>query len=467
MSSESALWFVSSLLTYAVRSTAAYLLLWLFCRPVWNPRIRFWLYGLFLVGAVAAWLQLFVPSLDATPVLGSTVFNTASAKYWSWSLNPTFLPYLTKALLRAIWAYGIILALLLAWFCVRFWQLKTFLRASKQAPDSLSLLFGLLRRKTGAPSCELQLVTDLRSPATVGWWHPKVLLPHDLLPRLGTQQLAHILRHELVHVRRRDYLWDRLSTLGCYVIFFHPAAWLARRHLRWERELACDDGVVQRSRKSRLEYASCLTTLANWWFLEEKVTGQVDFLSSPPSLLAARVRALVTQPLTYDSSKAPASTMLASVALTVAVLLLPQITVSSYNRGAAADSQPRVLPRTRRPATARTGRAQLSKRRTSVASALPPIFFAPHMASPDLSYQVNLPDLLQPTNTIDLQPDASAFLAESTEEARTDGTIWNESPPRPPRRRVAKIGSVALQAMKLAVSVAAVQIVDHGHEKAR
>jgi hypothetical protein len=47
--------------------------------------------------------------------------------------------------------------------------------------------------------------------------------------------------------------------------------------------------VVERSRERRMEYAGCLTTLASWWFLEEEIAGPVDLLSSPPSLLAARV----------------------------------------------------------------------------------------------------------------------------------------------------------------------------------
>jgi len=102
----------------------------------------------------------------------------------------------------------------------------------------------------------------LRSPATAGWRHPKVLLPSDLLPRLHAHQLVHIFQHEFTHIRRRDYLWDRLFTIGCYLIFFHPAAWLAWRTLRWERELLCDESAVPRSVEGRLEYASCLTTLA-------------------------------------------------------------------------------------------------------------------------------------------------------------------------------------------------------------
>src|SRR4029077_2531336 len=138
-----------------------------------------------------------------------------------------------------------ILALLVLQFCGSFWKLRMMLYASQPPSEALSELFESLRSDTRASRCELWLVPDLRSPAATGWWRPKVLLPHDFLPRLETQQLIDVLRHELMHVLRWDYLWDRLATLGCYLLFFHPAAWLVRRRLRWERELVCDEGVVE------------------------------------------------------------------------------------------------------------------------------------------------------------------------------------------------------------------------------
>jgi len=70
---------------------------------------------------------------------------------------------------------------------------------------------------------------------------------------------------------------------------------IARGRLLWERELVCDVSAAEYSRERRLEYATCLTTLANWRLLEEEIAGSVDFLSSVSSLLAARVRALTSR----------------------------------------------------------------------------------------------------------------------------------------------------------------------------
>ncbi len=102
---------------------------------------------------------------------------------------------------------------------------------------------------------DYDLAADLRSPATCYWWRSHVLLPLELVPHLDSDQLEDVLRHELFHVRQHDYLWDRLAALGCRVVFFHPLVWLAYRHLRWERELACDYAVVRESSEARLRYA--------------------------------------------------------------------------------------------------------------------------------------------------------------------------------------------------------------------
>jgi hypothetical protein len=157
----------------------------------------------------------------------------------------------------------------------------------------------------------------------------------------------------LMHVRRRDYLCDRLATLGCYLLFFHPAAWRVRRHLRWDRELVCDEASVDRSDGCRLEYAACLTTLASLWVSGEEFAGPIDFLSSP-SLLATRVCAMVSPPkLQYSANKRAAFACLAAISLILAIRLVPEATftptssaieVPPYTAAVVAETPPQPQP---------------------------------------------------------------------------------------------------------------------------
>jgi beta-lactamase regulating signal transducer with metallopeptidase domain len=367
--------FASVWLTYLLRAVVAYAIFWLICRFIRDPHLRFQLCGIFLGGMVMAWLGLLVwPGLPALSVSGSAAHTTVSGSSWLWTLHVALAPRLAIVLSRAWWAYVAILALLLLQFCASFWKLRIVLYASQPSSPALSALFESVCSGTRASRCELRLVSDLRSPAATGWWRPKVLLPHDLLPRLETQQLVDVLRHELMHVRRRDYLWDRLATLACYLLFFHPAAWLVRRRLRWERELVCDEGVVEGSDRRRLEYATCLTTLAGWWWLpDEKHLGPIDFLSSP-SLLTARVRALVSPRRSPCSARKKATLgILAGAALAVTVRIVPEVAVTSawsqpVPREAAriqeSSAQPQPTLKTQRP-----GMPRRRKRLMSVAIA--------------------------------------------------------------------------------------------------
>jgi hypothetical protein len=71
-----------------------------------------------------------------------------------------------------------------------------------------------------------------------------VLLPTSALTGLAPWQLELLLRHELAHVRRYDYLVNLLQCVAEVLLFHHPAAWWVSRQIRTEREHCCDDDVA-------------------------------------------------------------------------------------------------------------------------------------------------------------------------------------------------------------------------------
>ncbi len=473
MSSESALSFSALFLSYLLKSAAAYVCLRVLSRCIRNSQVRFLLYALFLGGLVATWVWMFVsPYLPSFSATEASIGPVASARHFSWTLNAAAVVAVARGVPGALWAYLVVLGFLLLRFVANFWRVRKLVRSSQKVPDELSELFEFVRSGIGVAPCELRFINDIRSPATTGWWHPKVLLPRELVPRLGRQQLTHIFQHELMHVCRRDYLWDRLSTLGCYLTFFHPLAWLARRRLRWEREFVCDENVVQGSRENRVEYASCLTTLASWWFLEKEAAGQVDFLSSPPSLLGARVRTLLAQPITYSAGKKTALIMVATSALTGAMLLVPGITFSSYRPSALNLVRDEV---SLHPGQTVAGfqRRHVSRRRKPLASAAPATAVQSWSSAPNLNFPVQLP-ILSPSPTdqsyqsesaSNETPSVSSANTESSDKSQSAGTIWDESRPQTTRRRGSRIGAVALRIVRIGIGLAASQLGDHEHEK--
>jgi beta-lactamase regulating signal transducer with metallopeptidase domain len=127
-------------------------------------------------------------------------------------------------------------------------------------------------------------------PMTWGIAHPAVLLPAESA-EWPEERRRVVLMHELAHVARHDCLTQTLAAAACALYWFHPAAWYAARRLRVERELACDDRVLQAGTRAR-DYAAHLLEVARA-FRPAPLAGPVAVSMARPSQLEGRLLAVL------------------------------------------------------------------------------------------------------------------------------------------------------------------------------
>lgn len=100
----------------------------------------------------------------------------------------------------------------------------------------------------------------VQSPVTVGFLKPVILMPVAVVNHLSAEQMEAVLLHELAHIRRMDYLLNLLLNFIRTILYFNPFARLFVREVERERELSCDEMVMQFQYNSH-EYASALLLL--------------------------------------------------------------------------------------------------------------------------------------------------------------------------------------------------------------
>ena len=160
-------------------------------------------------------------------------------------------------------------------------------------------------------------------PAVLGWLRPVILLPASILTGLTPLQLDALLAHELVHIRRYDYVVNLLQSVIETLLFYHPAVWWVSRRVREEREHCCDDLVVAVFGDVHL-YAQALLGI-------ERLRGTGPALASTVAggSLVHRIRRVV--------APVPAETLPPWAAGAIAVALAVVIGTGSYLvRGSAA-----------------------------------------------------------------------------------------------------------------------------------
>jgi len=138
----------------------------------------------------------------------------------------------------------------LGWLAVGFWRLHQYRRHSHPLEPASSW----------SVEADLRISGDVSSPVTFGVRRPVVLLPARF-PEFDAPMREAILCHEILHVRRRDWLFAVAEELVRAVFWFHPAIWWLLGEIGLAREQAVDRQVVEMT-QAREEYVDALLAIA-------------------------------------------------------------------------------------------------------------------------------------------------------------------------------------------------------------
>jgi len=218
-----------------------------------TPRatLRFW-QGLIAVALALPLLQPWTKSPGKT--IQSSITFVTSARVDASSAS---VPSDPTTVIVAVLLAG--LAVRLVWLGVGFVRLRAIRRRATRAP-SLDGVALTLKQDLHARA-DVMLSDEVEGPVTVGWWRAVVLLPRRVLQLPPAVQKA-VLCHELIHVRRRDWLATVLEEVWCAALWFHPGVRLMATRACLAREMLVDEETILHTRDRRA-YAEALLAFSN------------------------------------------------------------------------------------------------------------------------------------------------------------------------------------------------------------
>lgn len=133
----------------------------------------------------------------------------------------------------------------------------------------------------------------IASPCVVGFIRPRIYM----LPNLTKQQLEHIVLHEQMHIRYKDYVWKLLSFGVLSIHWFNPFVWIFYKVFQGEVEKACDERVIKRlGEEQKEDYSESLLALARErvWKLPAPISFGADDTKGRIQTILAYRKPLVT-----------------------------------------------------------------------------------------------------------------------------------------------------------------------------
>ncbi|WP_312094909.1 M56 family metallopeptidase [Aminipila sp.] len=180
-------------------------------------------------------------AVPAPPVSQEITQNLETAPVLSSSSQTITL----EELLSIVWALGLLLFMLyhlIGYFLFK----KSVLRFSKPIEENHILELWVEIKKEMKIKRSIQLCTckKVQSPMLIGFFRPFIFLPDSAY---SDSDLKIILKHELIHYKRKDIWYKLLLVCANAVHWFNPIVYLMRSVSNKDMEMVCDSELIKDS----------------------------------------------------------------------------------------------------------------------------------------------------------------------------------------------------------------------------
>ncbi len=220
-------------------------------------------------------------------------------------------------------------------FAALFWAVGVLVfvivNVQKYRSFKRSVLLGSRICETVQCPVKVIVSANATTPMIMGLRKPTIVLP-DI--RYGEKELAMILSHELVHLKRGDLPVKFLMLVANAVHWFNPAAYSLNKQIHTLCELSCDEQVVRgMDSKNRRFYGETLLSTLEYGVMKKNVAF-TSSLCSPKEVMKRRLMNLMNE----KRMKKP---MLA-LSLVAAIALVGSGGAAAYAAGSAVPDRSAV-----------------------------------------------------------------------------------------------------------------------------
>src|SRR5215813_576999 len=174
-----------------------------------------------------------------------------------------FIPINRKVAAVVLILYLLFLAYRIGKLCMAWRRVRSLKRSACliDLPEPVRTTFRESQTALGVRRVRVLCSTSIPLPIAVGSLDPMIILPEQLLRETDRGVLTAAIGHELIHIKRRDYLLNLIYEFISLPLSFHPATSLVKRRIRETRELSCDELVAEKLLDAAV-YARSLVLLA-------------------------------------------------------------------------------------------------------------------------------------------------------------------------------------------------------------